>query len=255
LVTKPPPPVTPYRVLTIHAESLQKDLVWERVSDALAGLERRRIRATLFVHPLGAIREGIDISGRVRELADRGHEIGQHTHYYSHYEVRPDESLSKGTEMTPENIASRLEEDFAYLAACGQVPRGFVSGGWALHPSIFEWLSGRGFAYDCSHRTYRLRYPNPRAVEGDNCPAPHRIGDVFEIPTTAPIADVLRRRRAGRTLVDGTLAYDLFYLHDTDLARAHQRVALRWVVSTARAAAFVSARELASILSERADAS
>ena len=166
--------------LTMHAERLQRDHVWDVVSATLAALERHGMHATVFVHPWEAILAGADLGPRLRELADRGHEIGQHTHYYS---VSAGRTVTN-RDLSPSRIRACLDRDFGYLEQAGLRPRGYVSGGWAIHDEIYTWLRERGFDYDCSYRTYELGYRNPNATQGDRASGPFPSGGVLVIPTT-----------------------------------------------------------------------
>jgi peptidoglycan/xylan/chitin deacetylase (PgdA/CDA1 family) len=164
-----------YACLTVHAERHERDPVWDAVRRALDRIESRGVRVTFFVHPFRAIRAEIDIADRIRELAERGHEIAQHTHFYAEH----DETVAgvrKRTHLAPTVIESSLARDRDYLVDAGFTPPGFVSGGWAIHTAIFEWLDAHGYSYDCSYRTYRLLYESGHARDGDDAAGPFRMG-------------------------------------------------------------------------------
>jgi len=199
--------------LTVHAERLERDDVWRSVAKALDALERHDVRATFFVHPFQAIRADIDIGERIRELAARGHEIGQHTHFYATYDDG-DGRVRKETRADAATVERCGDRDLAYLVAAGTKPAGFVSGGWAMSPDVMAWLEARGFGYDCSFRTY---VPATVPHTTDVVSGPRRIGSVVEIPTTSTLRDEVRRFRLARSASVGDVRYHLSYLHDDDL--------------------------------------
>lgn len=230
----------------MHAEHLQRDDVWAAVTRFAAAFERRRLSLTLFVHPFHAIRAGFDLTSRLAELRERGHEIGQHTHYYARFEESAD-GVRKQTSLDAGTIVRCLDRDHAYLREAGIEPTGYVSGGWAIRDEIFAWLADHGFRYDCSFRSYRLPYSNPDAVAGDDAEGPFRMDGVLEIPTTAAMSSWMWRRTARREVAAGGMRYRLVYLHDTDLiGRAKGLVFRRVAPLFAGSSRSVTGAELAS---------
>jgi peptidoglycan/xylan/chitin deacetylase (PgdA/CDA1 family) len=205
------------QTFALHAERLHVATVWRRTSAVLARLERHGGRATLFVHPFEAIESGVSLAPRVAELLDRGHEVAQHTHFY---EERGAGARGKPrTDLDPGNIRRNLDRDHEYLRSLGADPKGFTSGGWVIEPEAEAWLAEHGFAYDCSFRSFDLRYPSPAAAPGGGYGRPQIAGLLLRLPTTASLRgavwSVAGRRRT--SLDVGNLAYSLAYSHDYDL--------------------------------------
>ncbi len=230
-------PAARFRCLALHAECLDVPKVWQRTSRVLQALERHGGRATLFVHPLQAIESGVDLGPKIRELLDRGHEIAQHTHFYA---PRTERHRGKPpTLATPHNIRRCLDRDLAYLLAAGADPKGFTSGGWAIEPEVGGWLDEHRFAYDCSYRSFGLRYVSAAAEAGGGRLRPERVGSLLQIPTTLPLREavlgiVTRQRRRLRA---GPVPYELVYVHDYDLASTiRSRAALAVIGSWSRGA-------------------
>jgi peptidoglycan/xylan/chitin deacetylase (PgdA/CDA1 family) len=206
----------------------------------LRSLENAGGRATLFVHPFWAIRAGNDLGPRIRELLDRGHEVGQHTHFYE-----ADRTSGKpGSLLTDENVRRCLERDLKYLRARGADPRGFVAGGWAIHPEAMRWLAQHGFTYDCTVRSFVLKYDSAWTAPGDGWTAPKRDSGVLRLPTTGTLAEAVLGR--ARTVDAGALRYVLTYVHDYDLERPAHRIAAGALVMRWRGGPWATAAELAS---------
>lgn len=217
--------MTPARrlCLTVHAERLHEDPVWQAVRRLLALLERRGGRGTFLVSPLRASVAGIDLGPRLRELEDRGHEVGQHTHYYALAAAPAGRvRFDKRTDASPANLRRCLDHDHARLVAAGLRPRGFVAGAWEIHEPAHDWLVEHGFAYDLSYRSFPLGYANPAAAPGSHRTAPFQRRGLLEIPTTAPLARALRHEILGRP----RLPYEVWYVHDYDLPNLRHRAAL-----------------------------
>lgn len=212
------------RSVTLHAERLERDDVWRRTSAFLGTIEARGARATLFVHPFTAIEAGVDLGPRLEELIERGHELGQHTHYYAPRD--PDGAAGKPVSLlTAENVIACLDRDFAYLRQAGVDPRGYVAGGWVIHDAALEWLRAHGFTYDASVRSFSLKYDNPPAAAGEGWTAPLEEHGLLRLPTTAPLTNIARQR--GHPLPVGNLRYELGYIHDYDLSSSAHRTAAR----------------------------
>ena len=207
-----------YACLTMHAERLERDPVWDALRRALDRIEPHGVHITFFVHPFEAIRAEIDITDRMKELAERGHEIAQHTHFYAEYAASV-AAIGKHTDLGPEVVDHCLTRDRDYLVEAGFTPRGFVPGGWAIDTAIFEWLGAHGYSYDCSYRTYRLPYKSRHARDGDDVAGPFRMGPLLEVPTSSSLKDeVLAAPWAGsKAVAVADVKYRLSYLHDDDL--------------------------------------
>ena len=234
------------RVFSFHAERLEREEVWRRTSDLLEAVELRGGHATLFVHPFTAIEAEADLGPRLRELMERGHELGQHTHFYA-----PRTSDDEGklpTLLSAENVRRCLDRDLRYLRDAGAEPRGFVAGGWAIHDEVLRWLRECGFLYDASVRSFALNYEHPDAVEGDGWTGPLVQDGLLRLPTTSPLTRIAKSR--GRPLEADGLSYELGYIHDYDLVSFAQRMAAgaalrRW----GDAGPLVTASELAGRIS------
>jgi len=190
---------------------------------------------------------GVDLTARLAELAGRGHEIGMHTHFYELTGL-PGRTTGfvKRSLLTPANVHRCLDEDRDSLLAAGQHPVGFVAGAWVSRDSVFEWLGEHGFRYDCTHRTFPLRRPNPDTRAGDNHDSASWIGSVLEVPTTTPLSTLAQRLaplvpRSPMAPVD----YIMVYLHDYDLLDARKRAVLALVARFLRRRDTTTARDLA----------
>jgi hypothetical protein len=197
------------RCPVLHAERLHDDAVWAAVQSVLTTVERGGGRMTLFVSPFWATVEGLRLDDRLAEIAARGHEIGQHTHYYD-WSGQPASSYRKATVLADDNVRRCLDRDYAALVGAGVRPRGFVSGAWARPPALPGWLIDHGFAYDCTGRVY----------SDDAQPVSAGPG-LLSVPTThslrRAVVDLLDGRLARHRI--GPMAYALFYAHDYDLGR------------------------------------
>lgn len=201
--------------VTFHAELLDKEPVWTAVRRVM-DRGGHGMRCTFFVHPAHAMAAGADLSPRLREIAQRGHEIAQHTHYYAYYGITPG-GAAKKTSLDPEVVERCLRRDREYLQACGFTPHGFVSGGWAMNADVFPLLEILGFTYDCSDRTFNFRYQNPLAPPALADGRPFRKGSLLEFPTHGPVSWRLPPR--GRDMW-------ICYMHDDDLLNLFKRGSL-----------------------------
>jgi hypothetical protein len=102
-------------------------------------LSRLDLRITFFVVGFDATREAN--GPHLRALAERGHEVGNHS--FSHEcwlqrysPARLDEEIARAHE--------------ALYAVTGQAPVGFRGPGFSWSPELFEVLSRRGYVYDAS---------------------------------------------------------------------------------------------------------
>src|SRR3954453_5146345 len=117
------------RALCLHAELLHDDRVWQRIQVALDQLDKRNLKITFLVYPLRSIGARQDIRSRVRHLAERGHEVGQHTHFYvGDVTERP----HKQTDLSDKNVRACIERDYLWLKECDIEPRGFCGGNFMM---------------------------------------------------------------------------------------------------------------------------
>jgi hypothetical protein len=229
--------------LVFHAERLERDEVWGRTDALLRSLEDKGIHCTLFVHPYSAIRSGVDIGRRIQQILGRGHEIGQHTHYYS----PPTGSGKPESDLSPQSVCTRLEQDREYLAHSGAEPRGFTAGAWVEHPAAATWLNEAGFTYDCTGRTFGLRSSAPNVDPKPRWSGPKVRDGLVGLPTTASVAQAVRElpgRRSPSVELDPRTRYELIYVHDYDLLRWSVRTGARAVVQS-RTSSWCTAAELA----------
>jgi peptidoglycan/xylan/chitin deacetylase (PgdA/CDA1 family) len=208
----------------VHAEKLNADSVWNETLKALDIAERFSIKMTFLVHPLYSILEGKDISNRLKEIHDRGHEIGQHTHFYLNH---PEGRFEKKTDLSPENILYCLRRDNTFLNEAGFKVKGFCGGAWVITNSVLQELGKLGFSYDCTARSFDLSYKSdiPNTTIISKKPFISEDG-LLEIPTTAPIRFFLLRQLTFREtkLRYKRLSYDIIYFHDYDLVDFKKRL-------------------------------
>lgn len=211
---------------TMHAEHLHLPAVW---SATRATLDRSRLRWTIFVDSLLARIDGVDLAAALDWFADHGHEVAMHTH---HHLLQGDPGhttgFTMGERLSDDDVHRCLQENFDYLAERGHRPEGFVSGSWLVMDSIFEWLGDHGFAYDSTLRTYQAAGPWSNLVDDAPCPEVRRVNGLLEVPTTAPLTTQLRAAisRTSRSVALGEVSYDLYYVHDYELTKAHKRMAV-----------------------------
>jgi peptidoglycan/xylan/chitin deacetylase (PgdA/CDA1 family) len=211
--------LTSLRAICLHAERLHEERVWRRTREALDALDRRGVKATFLVYPMRALAAGRDVRERVRELAGRGHEVGQHTHFYTGSAT---ERPHKRTDLSDRNVRECIARDRAWLADCGVEPEGFCGGNFMMTEAAFEALAESGFVYDCSARM---------TWEREDFETPHPWSDRAEVRRFGGRALVLlpnteymtlpqlldpRRRNRVTKLSDGT-SYQLVMNHDYDL--------------------------------------
>lgn len=208
------------RALCLHAELLHDDRVWRRLQAALDELDRRGKKITFLVYPLRAVAAGKDIRGRVRELAERGHEVGQHTHFYA---GQVTERPFKRSDLSDRNVRDCIARDRRWLEECVARPAGFCAGNFMMTDAAFEVLAELGFVYDCSARL---------PWERNNFEAPHpwlegaevrRFGTrpLVLLPNTEylTLPQFLhpRRRHRKARLAGADDSYQLIMNHDYDL--------------------------------------
>jgi Polysaccharide deacetylase len=201
--------------LTFHAERIYDELVWQRLEQAAKWMAAKRIKATFFVYPFRGQVLGRNITDRVRMLAAMGHEIGQHTHFYSGTKVDKPDKLN---DLSNANITSCLYRDFETLQRMGFPPKGFTAGAWLVNGTVLDTLVELGFAYDCSacfpksqgmvHSPHRQWLRSPQLYTNVR-------GDLLCLPTTCSLGEWFKW---GRKLEpEGKVPYKLIYLHDYDL--------------------------------------
>jgi peptidoglycan/xylan/chitin deacetylase (PgdA/CDA1 family) len=231
---------------TLHVERLDDDRVWMTLRRSLERLSKSCGHATAFVSTGHARREQRELGGRLRWIADQGHEIAMHTHFRRLH--RPDltEAAMSHSPLTDEDIVASLQADYAYLVDRGHVPRGFCAGRWSIYPATTEWLSTHGFHYDCSFRSYALKYDNPSAVAGDSHKELSTVNGILEVPTTATLRTMLVRptmQRCPSLPYEGG-TYALYYLHDWDLLARRKEVAFGLLARRLRNSSVVPVCEL-----------
>jgi len=119
-------------------------LVLDRLLEAAA---KWNIRYTVFV--IGKDLETAVARRRIRELAEAGHELGNHS--WHHY-------LGLGG-MRPEVINTEITRAHDAIAAVtGKPPVGFVAPAWSYTEHYFPVLSRLGYAYDASAFPSPLMY-------------------------------------------------------------------------------------------------
>ncbi len=210
------------RALCLHTERLHDDRVWSRLQTALNELDQRKVKITFLVYPLRSVAAGHDVRARVREIAGRGHEIGQHTHFYvGQVTERP----HKRSDLSDKNVRECIVRDFEWLRECGVEPKGFCGGNFMMTETGFETLAELQFTYDCSARL---------PWERKNFEMPHTWLDgavvrnfsdrrLVLLPSTEylTLPQVLfpQRRNRKASLADGKGSYQLVMNHDYDLLR------------------------------------
>jgi hypothetical protein len=130
----------------------------------------------------------------------------------------------------------------------GSGPAASCRGRGPSPPRAFNWLAEHDFVYDCSFRTFPLKYPNPGARAGDDASSASRIGGLLELPTTGSAAVALAASVvpwANAPRVSGPTPYRHVYLHDYDLMRPRWWTALHAYVRMPATAGLITAIELA----------
>lgn len=210
--------------LAFHAERLELDNVWSAVVDFLEKWNARGLGSTFFVHTLRARMAGKDIRPRLQWLVEHGVEIAQHTHFYDFFEANQF-GVRKTTSLDPATVTHALTQDHEYLCSAGFDPSGFVAGGWALSPAATPWLVRAGFRYDCSLRSFDLPYLPKRDEHFGYFTGVRCDSGLLRIPTTSDLTNHFRRLFRTSLIVEG-FAYDIVYLHDTDLLDRRKRALL-----------------------------
>jgi hypothetical protein len=212
-------------MLTFHTETLQRGDVWDRLAPAAESLSKAGAAAAFYVYPFPAVVSGVDISGRIRTIESAGHEVGQHSHFYSGARISKPE---KRNDLSEENVHACIARDAAFLRSVGVTPKGFVAGAWHVTDAVLDSLVEEGFSYDCSARTPVHGYGVGGAdLEWLTAPAieSRSGGDLVRVPTTCSLGEWFRWGR--RVTVEGREPFQVVYLHDYELLRARTRLMLR----------------------------
>ena len=237
------------RALAFHAENLHEDYVWRRVRRVARGMARRGLKASFFVYPFRAQVANGDITDRVQILAALGHEIGQHTHFYAGAKI---DKPKKVNDLSEANIIHCLHRDFETLQQIGFLPKGFTAGAWLVNGMVLDTLVELGFAYDCS-----ARFPNARGMV--NSPyhrwlrSPQLYANAQDrllcLPTVCSLGEWFKWGR--QVSADGSVPYQLTYLHDYDLLSLRNYLLLWVFLNFTRGQCFVSAEMLADRIREK----
>jgi len=237
------------RILAVHAEKLHDVCVWKRVKRIARWMGRKGMKATFFVYPFRAQVASGDITDRVQMLAALGHEIGQHTHFYAGAKIDKPE---KDNDLSEANIVHCLRRDFVTLEQIGFPPKGFTAGAWLVNGMVLDTLVELGFAYDCS-----ARFPNARGMV--NSPyhrwlrSPQLYANAQDrllcLPTVCSLGEWFKWGR--QVSADGSVPYQLTYLHDYDLLSLRNYLLLWVFLNFTREQCFVSAEMLADRIREK----
>lgn len=209
-----------YTSLCLHTEMLHDERVWRRLQTVLDRMDEKGAKATFLIYPLRSIAAGADVKARVREIAARGHDVGQHTHFYVGDVV---ERTRKRTDLSDANVKACIIRDYEWLMACGVEPKGFCAGNFMTTETVFETLARMGFIYDCSARlpwerkSYELPHPfldgaEVRSIDGSRLV----LLPNTEYLTLAQYLHPARRRRSA-LMVNRERSYQLLVNHDHDL--------------------------------------
>lgn len=208
------------RAICLHVERLHDDQVWRRLVMALDEMARRDVKITFLVYPFRSIARGCDIKSRVRELSERGHEVGQHTHFY----LGPaTERPEKRTDLSDANVRDCILRDYSWLAESGVTPKGFCGGNFMMTETAYQTLADLNFLYDCSARlpwerkSFELPYPwlEGATVRDFNGRALVLLANTEYL--TLPQLLHPRRRNRRASLLNGNRDYQLLMNHDSDL--------------------------------------
>lgn len=194
--------------------------------------DRLGMRATFFMIGIDADSQGN--RARVREIAARGHEVGNHSHTHP-YNFR---SLSRARK-----VAEIEQADAAIADVVGVRPVGFRTPSLDVDPETVEIIAERGYLYDSSifpgpfmwlfmlygklfvrHADYALGslltpvapsqpyVPDARKLNRKGVPAPGGVSSIVEIPVTLvphsglPFYGTLMRRLGRRVFDAGVRA-------------------------------------------------
>jgi len=205
----------PTITLAFHAERLHEQRVWQRVQRVAGWMAENNLKATFFVYSFPAALAGKSISERVQWLGSLGHEIAQHTHFYSGRKIAKHE---KRDDLSKTNVIHCLRRDFETLKDFGFTPIGFTAGSWFVNDAVFDGLVELGFVYDCS-----AQFPRPKTSR----PGPHNRwlsspqryfnthGRLLCLATTCSLGEWFKWGRKAKR--ESNQFYQIVYLHDYDL--------------------------------------
>ena len=210
------------QALCLHTERLHDERVWSRVQAALDELARRKVKITFLVYPLRSVAAGHDVRARVREISDRGHEIGQHTHFYvGQVTERP----HKRADLSDKNVRECIVRDYEWLRDCGVEPKGFCAGNFMMTETGWQTLAELQFTYDCSARLpwERKNFEMPHTWLDGAMLRKFSERTLVLLPNTEyltlpQVLSPLRRNRKA-PLGNGDGFYQLVMNHDYDLLR------------------------------------
>ena len=135
----------------------------------------------------------------LRDLSDRGFEVGVHGYDHVRWQDRIDELGETG-------IAQELEDAFeVYRAVFAREPRGYAAPGWRANDVSMRLVDRAGLLY---HSDTRGKTPFIPRVDGTALSTP-------EIPTTLPTLDEV----LGRERLPDAAAVAHFYLNRMDAGR------------------------------------
>jgi hypothetical protein len=121
------------RCLGFHTEALHDDRVWRRLQVVAKDHGNTWKPCHVLRVSVSSIRGRKDILDRVKRLAAMGHEIGQHTHFYSGRAV---EKPHKTNDLGEDNVRGCIQRDHEYLCRAA-TPEGFTAGdGWCRMRSM-----------------------------------------------------------------------------------------------------------------------
>lgn len=208
------------RALGVHAEKLHDNGVWTRLQTIFKIMEYKKSTATFFVYPSRSLAVGEDIQDHLNDLALRGYEIGQHTHFYAPGTLK---GHPKRDDFSPENVYAAISRDYEYINQAGIVPRGFTAGAWIFPTFLPDILVDKGFSYDCSRRVRAFNkgdasphlvfadYPNIKRVNGKR---------LIFLSTTHTLEDIVSFKRINQAYyLSQDFMYQKIYLHDYDLLK------------------------------------
>ena len=137
-------------------------------------------KLTLFI--IGRDLENSENFSRVRDWADAGHEIGNHS--WSH-------SMSLGALPRPQ-IVSEVQRAHELISECaGREPRGFISPAWSTSGALISVLSDLGYKYDTSLFPSFFLYPMLMKMAINHFNQPKRILEIlnrrdYSVPWRCP---------------------------------------------------------------------